>query len=180
MKKQNKILVALLAAAIGVAGLAGVAAARGGCYGGGHWGGHYGGGYYGGGMNMAPETREIVQKFHTSMGPLYMELQAKRQELTAKTYSGADENSLKGLVSEVNALQNRLNEAGADMHKQLAKAGVTLNGGMMNCPVMGGAFHGQGYGGRGFHGGPRHGGMGFHGAGGCPYYMQGGPSAQTQ
>ena len=160
MKKHNRILLTLLAASLGLAGLAGVAAARGDCPGGGY-----------GGAAMNPEVRDTIQKAHTAMAPVFMELQAKKQELTAKIYGGADENTIKGLISEINTLQGRLTEAGASMHQQLAKAGVPLNAGMMNCPAMGArGYYDQGQGWKG-HGGPRPGGHGFHG-GGCPNMQQ--------
>lgn len=169
MKKHNKILLMLLAASIGFAGLAGVASARGGFHGGYHggYGGCNGAGYYGGGgpamsPAISPEAREALQKAHTALAPLYMELQAKKQELSAKIYGGADDSTVKGLISEVNSLEARLTEGRAEMQKQMAKAGLPMNPGMMNCASFAGGYHGHGWKGGGY------GGPGYHG-GGCPY-----------
>lgn len=171
MKKQHKILIALLTVSVGIAGMAGVAAARGGCY-----GPRMGHGY-GPGPALTPEAVEIMQKHHATMGPLFMELEAKKQELDAKIYGGADEATVKALVAQVNSLQDRLTEAGAEMNKQLAKTGVTFNAGMVDCPALCAGFQGGKYG-RGYHGGGygyHRGGYGYHGGGHGHGYMRGGP-----
>lgn len=177
MKKCNKALIALLIGTMSIVGMAGIASARGGhgysgnCggYGGGYGHGGYGHGgrWHGGpgpaqwqGANMSPELQETLQKSHAATAPLFMELQAKRQELTAKIYSGADDKTVQDLKTQVNTLQARLNDARVDLQKQLAKAGVPLGPGMSNCPGFGGGL--------GFHG-PRHG-YGFHSQGYGPCY----------
>ena len=121
---------------------------------------------------MSPEIRGIFDKAHAEMAPLFMELRAKKQELVAKIYSGADDSVTKGIVAEINSLQSRLTEAGAELNKHLAKAGVPLNPGMMQCPVLGSGYHGRGPGGPG--------GPGFHGMGGCAYLMNMAPSADAK
>jgi hypothetical protein len=186
VKKRNTFLVAFLVSALALAGIGGFALAgpgyghggyhggmgggygyhggghggRGGC--GGYGPGGYGGGYYGPGAAINPEAQKIVEKAYLDSAPLFLELRAKKEELAAKIYSGADDATVDNLNRQVLDLQSRLNNSRVAMHKALAKAGVPLASAMSNCPVMG-------FGGMGFHHGAQRG-IGFHGNnfGPCP------------
>lgn len=175
MKSKHAVIATFLVVGLAFAGFVGTASARGGYHGAGPYGGQ--------GWNISPEVRETYQKAHASMAPMFLELQAKKQELAAKIYGGADDATVKQLVSEVNALQTKLTEAGAALQQDLVKAGVPMHPGMMQCSVFGSGFHGAkggyyGRGGYGHGGGHGHGGYGYgrggygyHGWGDCPAMM---------
>lgn len=153
MKKYNKTLLALMLCAVTVLGASGISEARPG----GHRGYHHGNGQgYGGGMGygpqMTPEMQQMVNENCNKMAPVRLELQAKQAELTAKIYSGADDNTIQALSRDVSRLQAQLTESRVAAQKQYAKAGVPMRGGMRGmghgmgagCPM--GYHHGQGMG----------------------------------
>lgn len=155
MTRINKSLLAMLIGAMTITGAAGLAQARG--YG---YGPHHGGYAM---QDISPETRQMMEKAYNDIAPLQMELRAKRAELTAKIYGGADDKTIQDLTAQVNALQNRVTQARVKMQQDFAKAGVPLRGGMGGNCMMGGGGPGMGMHG-GYHGG-YHGGMGMYGGG---------------
>ncbi len=178
MRNYSKSLMALVIGSMVLVGAAGVASARGGC--GGGEGGHGGGahGMYGDAMkDLSPEVRDSIRKAHDALTPLAVQYKAKRAELSAKIYSGADDKTIQDLTKEVERLHGQLLEGRVGLQKQMAKAGLPMrghggmmgggmmDGGMMDCAGMGG--HG-GKGGKGGHGDMNgKGGMSGHGGHGA-------------
>ena len=163
MKKCNAILMGLVIGSMTLLGAAGIASARGGC---GGYGGHGGYGYHAM-QDLSPEVRESLRKAHEAMAPVFMQYQAKRAELTAKIYSGADDKTIQDLSKEVERLHTQILEGRVNIQKQLSKAGVPLRGfrgGMWGCPGFMDGGHGPGdcYGwDRNGRGGPDRGGHGW-------------------
>ena len=158
MKNYSKSLMALVIGSMVLVGAAGVASARGGC--GGGEGGRGGHGMYGDAMkDLSPEVRDSIRKAHDALTPLAVQYKAKRAELSAKIYSGADDKTIQDLSKEVERLHSQLLEGRVGLQKQMAKAGLPMggHGGMMGGGMMGGNMMGgnmMGHNG----GGMRHGG----------------------
>lgn len=123
--------------------------------------------------DISPEARESIRKAHDALTPLMVQYGAKRAELAAKIYSGADDKTIQDLAKEIESLHSQVLEGRIGLLKQMAKAGLPMGGfhggmmgGMMDdgmgCPMMGG--HGGMMGGHG----PMMGGPGHKGRGGCP------------
>ena len=133
--------------------------------------------------DVSPEARESIRKAHDALTPLMVQYGAKRAELAAKIYSGADDKTIQDLAKEIESLHSQVLEGRIGLLKQMAKAGLPMGGfhggmmgGMMDdgmgCPMMGG--HGGRMGGHG----PMMGGPGHKGRGGCPG-MPAGPAGDA-
>lgn len=150
MNKYTKSLAALILGVAAATTAVGVAEA--------HWFDGHGGrcGGYAGAEAPSPEAQKMMQDAYTSMAPKMLELRAKRDELTAKIYSGADQASIDALTREMNALQAKVNEERVKYQQQFAKAGVPMHasGRCMFGPGMGSPRAGgpgmDGHMGRGF------------------------------
>lgn len=127
--------------------------------------------------DISPEARESIRKAHDALTPLVVQYGAKRAELAAKIYSGADDKTIQDLAKEIEGLHSQVLEGRIGLLKQMAKAGLPMRGfhhggmmedGMGGCPGMGG--HGPMMGGHG----PMMGGPGHKGRGGCPGGMPAG------
>jgi|GEM_PF-2836701 len=146
MSKVNKSVLALALGLITIMGVAGAASAR--------WGGPMGGGPCGYGYNqdaaqaLSPEAQKIMESAYDKMAPLVMELRAKQDEFTAKLYSGADSKTMDALGKDITRLQTQVTEARLALQQQLAQAGVPLRyaagGCMMAGGMMGGGMRGPG------------------------------------
>ena len=99
--------------------------------------------------DISPEARESIRKAHDALTPLMVQYGAKRAELAAKIYSGADDKTIQDLAKEIESLHSQVLEGRIGLLKQMAKAGLPMGG------MMGGH-------------GPMMGGPGHKGRGGCP------------
>lgn len=119
-------------------------------------------------QDVSPEQRQMVEDAYSAIAPLQLELRAKRQELTAKIYGGADDKTIQTVADQVKALEARLSEARLGMQKNFAKAGMPMHMGRGGgCPGYGPGHMRHGYNCPGYgHGPMRH---GF----GCPGYGYG-------
>jgi len=110
MSTFNKFFLILALGLVTVIGAAGAAGARGGCC-----------GY---GQEISPEAQKILQSARDNMAPLVQDLRAKREEFTAKVYSGADSKVTDALRKDIVRLQTQVTEARLTLQQDLAAAGV--------------------------------------------------------
>ncbi|MDL2266589.1 hypothetical protein LJC46_01190 [Desulfovibrio sp. OttesenSCG-928-G15] len=110
----------------------------------------------------SPEMQQMISDAYQKIAPKLLELRAKRDELTAKIYEGADQATIDGLKRKVDELQSVLNSEHVKLQQQFAKAGMPLH--MGGRCMMGFDHRGMGPGPKGMMGGHR----GMHGFGHGP------------